>query len=186
MRLIVFLLLLAAPALAEPVPYALQTDQSRVGFTWFFGSTPVKGAMPVKRAALVLDFDRPENSRVRVAADAANASAGNVLAQDVMTGNQILWTDRYPEIIFESSRIRRDGQGGAIVEGDLTLRGITRPQTFRARLFRPGNAAPGDRRRLTIRLEGTLSRAAFGADGYANMVGDTIRLDITALILAQP
>ena len=142
--------------------------------------------MPVKRATLVLDFDNPRNSRVLVAVDAARANAGNILAQDVMTGDQVLWTDRYPEITFVSKRIRRDGAGGAVVEGDLTMRGVTRAQTFRARLFRPGNAAPGDRNRLTIRLDGSLSRSAFGADGYANMVGDRIELDIAALIIAQP
>lgn len=186
MRLIALLMLLAAPAFADPVPYALQADQSRVAFTWFFGSDPIKGAMPVKRADLILDFDRPEKSRVSVSVDAAHANAGNLLAQDVMTGNQVLWTDRYPEITFVSRKIRRDGQGGAIVDGDLTLRGVTRPQTFRARLFRSGNTAPGDRSRLTIRLDGSLSRSAFGADGYANLVGDEIRLDIAALILANP
>ena len=68
------------------------------------------------------------------------------------------------------------------MEGDLTVRGVTRPQTFTARLFRPGKAAPGDRSRLTIRLEGDLSRSAFGAAGYAGVVGDRIELDIQALI----
>lgn len=186
MRVLALLLLLAAPAFADPIPYALQADQSRVAFTWFFGSDPVRGRMPVKRAELVLDFDRPEMSRVAVALDARGANAGNLLAQDVMTGKDVLWTDRYPEITFVSKRVRRDGEGGAIIEGDLTLRGVTRPQTLHARLFRPGSAAPGDRRRLTIRLDGSLSRSAFGAGGYANMVGDRIELDIAALILAQP
>jgi polyisoprenoid-binding protein YceI len=184
MRFLTFLFwLLALPAFADPVAYTLQADQSRVAFTWAFGQTPVTGRMPVSRADLALDFDRPENSRVAVTLNAASANPGNPLADGAMKGNSVLWTDKYPEISFVSKRVRRDGQGGAIIDGDLTMRGVTRPQTLRARLYRPGNTNPGDRRRLTIRLDGSLSRAAFGADGYKSMVGDRIVLDISALIV---
>lgn len=186
MRLTALLVwLFALPAFADPVPYALQADQSRVGFTWAFGQTPVKGRMPVTRADLALDFDRVENSRVSVTLDAAHANPGNPLADGAMKGDSVLWTSRYPEISFVSRRVRRDGEGGAIIEGDLTLRGVTRPQTLRARLYRPGSTEPGDRRRLTIRLDGSLSRAAFGADGYKGMVADRIDLDIACLILQR-
>jgi len=65
------------------------------------------------------------------------------------------------------------------------VRGVTQPQTFTAQLFRPAGQAAGDRSELTIRLKGTLSRAAFGADGYSNFVGDTVDLDIQARIARQ-
>lgn len=183
-RLALVFLLLATQALAAPEPYAL--ERSRVGFTWFFGDDPVTGRMEVSRARLLLDFDRPENSRIDVAVDTTRADAGNPLAAGAMTGQSVLWTERFPEITFRSNSIRRDGAGGAIVAGDLTLRGVTRHQTFRARLFRPPGTASGDRRRLTIRLDGTLSRSAFGADGYGAMVGDEVRLRIEAVIAADP
>ena len=85
-------------------------------------------------------------------------------------------------ITFQSQTVRRDGAGGAILTGRLTVRGVTQPQTFTARLFRAEGAAPGDRSRLTIRLQGDLSRSAFGAGGFAGMVGDTVSLDIQAFI----
>ncbi|MCG6885334.1 MAG: YceI family protein [Silicimonas sp.] len=186
MRFFAFvLIILATAAAADPVPYRLLADQSRVGFTWYFGEDPVPGTMPVSSADIVLDFDQPANSRVLVAVNAAKSSAGNVLANEAMKGQSVLWTDRFPEIVFRSRRISRDGAGGATVEGDLTLRGVTRRQVLSARLFRPGSAAPGDRQRLTVRLEGSLSRSAFGAAGYAGTVGDRIDLDIQAFVVSE-
>lgn len=174
--------LLATGAAAAPSDYKFIRDQSRVGFTWFLGQEAILGTMPVARAEISLDFDRPGNSRVFVAVDAANARAGAPFASEAMKGPGVLSTAKHPEITFRSRSVRRDGQGGALITGDLTLRGVTRPQTLSARLFRPSGTAAGDRTRLTIRLDGRLSRSDFGADAFANFVGDTIVLDIRATL----
>lgn len=186
MRCIFLLLIFCANlAHAEPVAYRLVEDKSRVGFTWFFGESAIKGDMPVSRADITLDFDRPSNSRVLVSVNAAKARAGAALAGEAMKGQSVLWTDRFPEIAFQSEKVRRDGSGGAIMSGTLTVRGQTQPQEFRARLFRPKGTKAGNRDQLTIRLEGSLSRSAFGADGFANMVGDEVILDIQAFIVSD-
>lgn len=179
------LVALSTPSLAAPTNYALKQDQSRVGFTWFLNSDAVNGTMPVSRADIVLDFDRPANSRIRVSVDAARARAGAPFAGEALRGESVLWTDRFPEIIFQSRDVRRDGQGGAIMTGTLTVRGVTQPQTFTAQLFRPAGQAAGDRSELTIRLKGGLSRNAFGAGGFQNFVGDRVELDIRARIVRE-
>ncbi|MGR3514284.1 MAG: YceI family protein [Paracoccaceae bacterium] len=178
------LLVYGAVAQAAPTDYALQRDQSRVGFTWFLNSDPVSGTMPVSRADIALDFDRPANSRVRVAVDASRARAGAPFAGEALKGQNVLWTERFPEITFQSRDVRRDGQGGAIMTGTLTVRGVTQPQTFTARLFRPQGQPAGDRSELTIRLRGSLSRSAFGASGFSSFVGDQVNLDIQARVVA--
>ena len=172
------LLLLGAPTLAAPTDYDLITQQSRVGFTWFLNQDAISGTMPVSRADISLDFDRPNNSRVSVSVDASKARAGAPLASDAIKGKSVLWTDRYPEITFQSRTVKRDGKGGAIMTGTLNVRGVTQPQTFTAQLFRPAGTKAGDRSELTIRLKGSLSRSAFGATGYSSFVGDTVELDI--------
>ncbi|MEO1536367.1 MAG: YceI family protein [Pseudomonadota bacterium] len=170
----------AAPA--KPSDYALQKEQSRVGFTWFMNADAVSGTMPVASADITLDFDSPGNSRVRVAVDASKARVGVPFASEALKGQSVLWTDRFPEITFQSGNVRRDGEGGAIMTGTLTVRGVTQPQTFTARLFRPAGQAAGDRSRLSIRLRGSLSRSAFGASGYSTFVDDRVDLDIQAQI----
>ena len=61
---------------------------------------------------------------------------------------------------------------------------MTRPLSLAAALYRPPGTAASDLRRLDIRLSGQISRAAFGATGYANLVGDRVGLQISARLLA--
>ncbi len=166
---------------AAPQTYELQAEDSRVGFTWFLGSDEIEGRMPVSRADIVLDFDRLQNSRVSVAVDVSRAQAGFPFASQGMKSPKVLWADKYPEITFVSTGLRRNGDG-AFVDGNLTVRGVTKPVVFTAQLFRQSGTQAGDRRRLSILLTGSLSRSAFGADGWADLAGDTVKLAIRARI----
>lgn len=179
------LTLMSLPALAAPVAYALDPAESRVGFIWYFGNDEVTGQMPVSAADIVIDFDQASRSRVSVTLDIARASAGNPLADPAMKGPKVLWAEKFPTITFQSTRVRARGDG-AVIEGNLTLRGVTRPVALDAQLFRRQGSAEGDRSRLTFFLQTTISRSAFGADGFADLVADRVRLDIVARISASP
>lgn len=168
-------------AMAAPVDYTLDKTASDVGFIWFLGKDEVKGSMQVAEARMSLDFVNVANSKVDVSVDAAGARAGAAFADAAMKGPSVLWVDAHPLIRFVSRRVRPDGSG-ALIDGDLTVRGVTRPVTFAAKLFRPADRAAGDKSRLTIRLTGSVSRSAFGADGWSGIVGDEVKLSISAAI----
>jgi polyisoprenoid-binding protein YceI len=71
------------------------------------------------------------------------------------------------------------------VTGNLTIRGVTRPVTLLAEVFRPKGSAEDDRSRLTVRLTGRVNRSDFGAAGWSDMVGDEVRIVINARIDAK-
>jgi polyisoprenoid-binding protein YceI len=175
-------ILAATAGLAAPLTYRLDPGASAVSFVVSVGNSPLKGTMPVSTADLLLDFDQAAASRVDVVLSPVGARMGLPFATEAMKGPDVLAVARYPEIRFVSTRVRADGDG-ATVEGDITIRGVTRPITLAARLYRPEGSQPGHRKDLTIRLTGAVSRAAFGATGFAELVGDDVRLDITARIL---
>ena len=180
-RLIFILLcLVQAPAHAAPESYRLDASRSTVSFTDDLDSAAKIGRMPVRSADL-LDLDNVSASRVLVTLDAHAARAGFILATEAMKSRQVLDTARFPDIHFRSTRIRGDLRS-ATVTGELTLRGVTRPVTLEARLFRQRGTQANDRNNLVVELTGDISRAAFGANGYRNLVGDTIRLRIIARI----
>ncbi|MCX7889821.1 MAG: YceI family protein [Rhodobacteraceae bacterium] len=170
-------------AAAAPVSYALQADRSVVAFETDYGDQGLKirGRMPVLKADLVLDFDAVANSSVTVSVDAAGSTTSNPLATEAMLGRTVLDTRAYPTIDFQSTGVRRNGDG-AKVTGNLTVRGVTRPVTFDAVIYRQKGTEAGDRSNLSILLTGAISRSAFGASGFADLVGDEVRLRILARI----
>lgn len=174
-------LLLAHPLAAAPIPYRLEAENSTVGFETDFGPDLITGTMPVVAADLVIDFDRLSNCRIDVTLDAAQSTASFPFAAQAMTGPKVLDTATHPHITFRSTTVRPKGDG-AEVEGQVTIRGVTRPMVLDAEIWRQKGTVEGDRSRLTVRLTGTVHRADFGAAGWSDMVGNDVRLIITARI----
>jgi polyisoprenoid-binding protein YceI len=170
------------PALADAVPYRLDPAASTVAFGYVLGGTAMRGIMPVASADIALDFDRAAESRVQVVLDVGAAEAGNPIATEAMRSPGVLDAAAHPEIRFESTAIRANGQGAA-VEGRLTIRGVTRPVQLMAEIYRPRGSAAGDLSRLTVVLRGTVARSDFGAAGFADLVADPVSLDIAARLV---
>ena len=178
--------LTALPAQAAPRRYVLDTAGSEVGFQFIMSGLPTPGSNPILRADILLDTNRLEASTVDVELDAQGAYTPAPFALDALRSPLVLGVDEFPRIRFKSRRVQLgpDGRisGGAKITGDLTLRDITRPITLDAALYRAPGSAVDDLERLSAQLTGSLSRAAFGATGYAQLVADTVTLDIRAKI----
>ncbi|MCA0870074.1 YceI family protein [Seohaeicola saemankumensis] len=181
-------LALPAPLAARPQRYVLDTEGSRVAFVFRLAGINHTGTMPVRAADITVDPANLAASRVDVRLDSAGARTGLDYATAALKGPGILDVANHPQIRFQSTRVRLGAAGrisdGARLEGLLTLRGITRPIRLEAALYRLPGSAPDDLSRLTVALKGQLSRASFGATGYADLVADTVALDILAKIRA--
>jgi polyisoprenoid-binding protein YceI len=181
---LVLQLVLGVPALATPIAYQLDPEASTVAFETDFGPDLITGSIPLKLADLRLDFDNVENCTVSVALDVTGATASFPFAAQALRGPKVLDAETHPQMTFESTSVAGAG-AAADVSGDLTIRGVTRPVTFRAEIFRPQGSAETDRSRLTVRLTGRVNRSDFGATGWLDLVGDEVRIIITARINAK-
>jgi polyisoprenoid-binding protein YceI len=70
--------------------------------------------------------------------------------------------EQHPELRFASKRIERDGDD-VTIEGELTLRGVTRPVTIAGTVVGPTPDAYGNER-LAFDVETTVDRRDFGID----------------------
>ena len=88
----------------------------------------------------------------------------------------------HPRLAFASTEVELSADGAAIVRGDLTLRGTTKPLELRGSWTAPVEGLGGDQR-FGLELEGTLDRFDYGISWAANLpgggdvVGRTIRLE---------
>jgi len=85
---------------------------------------------------------------------------------------------RFPEMTYLSTRIDRTGETTLKVEGEITLRGITRPMALDVSVTdRKPDAAAGARY-ARFRGAGSLKRSEFGMVKYIDMVGDRVDFSI--------
>lgn len=174
-----------SPALqAGTVAYQMDAANSTVAFETDFGPDKITGAIPLERADLKLDFADVTNCTVDVALDVTGATASFPFAAQALKGPKVLAAKDHPRMTFESTSVKGAGEV-AEVTGNLTIRNVTKAVTLKAQLFRPQGSAPDDLHHLTVKLSGSVNRSDFGATGWSDMVGDEVRILITAKIDAQ-
>jgi polyisoprenoid-binding protein YceI len=89
--------------------------------------------------------------------------------------------EKFPEMTYHSTRVERTGDTTLRIEGELTLRGITRPLTLEASVTdrRPdAAAAAAGKRYATFRAEGNLKRSEYGITKYIDLLGDRVDIAI--------
>ncbi|WP_170769513.1 YceI family protein [Ruegeria lacuscaerulensis] len=179
-------LTLASSALAAPRTYQLVPEETSVDFTFDLSGISQSGTMPIESADIQIDLNDLLNSRVDVILNVAKARTKLPFARKPMLSESVLAAKEYPTIHFVSTSVQL-GEGGrisngAIINGDLTVRGVTMPIELKADLFRAPGSAADSLDDLSIRLTGELNRHDFGASGFADLVQDTVGLDIRAEI----
>lgn len=96
-------------------------------------------------------------------------------------------SERYPQLRFESRELAVDDDDGSLtVEGDLTIKGTTRPVTGRGRYVHvEADMAGGER--IGLRLETTVDRREFGLDWNAPLPkgGFALGNDVTLVVALE-
>ena len=170
-------------ALAAPLAYQLNAGRSNVGFGVSLGNDTLTGSMPVRSADLSLDFNDITKSRVNVTLNAAGTKMGVFFATDAILSPDLLDVSRHPTIQFRSTSVRQGATPSeAVVTGNLTVRGVTRPVTLRTQLTQDRSTVGQSNPELTLILRGALNREDFDMSAYKGLVGPTVQLDIRASI----
>jgi polyisoprenoid-binding protein YceI len=159
MRLVVLasvLALSAGQAVAAAAP-AWRADMaaSRLGFTGAMNGQAFKGAFGRWDVQIAFDPKNLPASRVVAAIDMTSARTGDQTRDEALPTADWFSAKAFPRASFVSRTIRPAGPGRYVAQGDLTLRGVTRPVSLPFTL-----ALTGD----TARMSGavTLDRSAFG------------------------
>lgn len=123
--------------------------------------------------------------RVMVAIDTASFDASPSFLSPIIKGGGMLDVARYPEIRFVSTRFVQTGEGGGLLVGNLTIRGITHQVTL---LVTPSRAAehPKHAGSLAFSAAGDISRRAFGLSAWSPIVGDAVHMSIQVEFVHTP
>ena len=138
----------------------------------------IEGHFPVVEGVLVRDPERDTLSvDVRIDARALQMTRGSWLTW--AQSEEFFDVERHPWIRFRSLPFaaHRLREGGTI-EGQATLRGVTRPIRFQlapATCPAPGSACP-------LHAEGEVNRSLFGMDAHRVALGDRVRLSFSVML----
>ncbi len=126
---------------------------------------------------VVYDKDEPA-AQVNITVDTTSIDTGFVPFNEHIQGADFLDTATYPSATFKSTDVKfKDGKPVAI-EGELTIKGITRPVTLTVTSFFEGPHPMMKKDAIGANATAIIKRSEFNAGKFAPAVGDEVTLDI--------
>jgi polyisoprenoid-binding protein YceI len=184
--LLAFALVAAAPALAQ-VPagvtsgtYKVDTGHTQVLFTvMHLGISEYTGQFTQPTGSLVLDTADPSKSKVEVTF-AIDKVSTTVPALDAhLKTKDFFDAATFPTGTFVSTSVKATGKT-AVITGNLTLRGVTKPVTLHATFTGGGPHPMSKKPNVGFTATTTVKRSEFGVSYGIPMVSDDVKLVINA------
>jgi polyisoprenoid-binding protein YceI len=169
----------AACAHAEPVAWRIDPAATRVHFeVLHFGTSTSRGRFDRLGGSIVLD-GAAHQGEISIEVDTASVSTGLAPFDSVLRGSDLLAVDAHPKAWFIARRIAFDGAAPRRVQGEITLRGISRPLELRALRYACRTPVAAPRREVCGGdFEAELRRSDFGMHFGLPFVADRVRLRI--------
>lgn len=132
------LTLVVAASTAAPVAYKIDKSHSDVGFKvrHFFSKTP--GRFSDFSGVIMLDEKNPSASSVDVKIQTASIQTNHEGRDKHLRGDDFFNAEKFPVITFKSTKITPVEGNKFKVDGDLTIRDVTKPVTLDAELVGMG------------------------------------------------
>ena len=130
LALVVALSAFSVAAFAAPETFNLDPTHTAPRFEYtHFGYSNQQHRFDKTSGKVVIDRAAHTGS-VDVTIDATSVNTGYALFNQHIQGADFFDTAKYPVITFKSSKVKFDGDKPVAVEGDLTIKGVTKPVTL--------------------------------------------------------
>jgi polyisoprenoid-binding protein YceI len=173
----------ATPVFAAPETFVLDAGHTFPRFSYsHLGYSTQLSRFNKTTGKVVLDKVAHTGS-VDVVIDMKSVDTGSAVFDGHIQGEDYLDTAKYPTATFKSTAVRFDGDKPVAVDGDLTIKGITKPVTLTVTSFQAMPHPMLKRDAIGANATTTVKRTDFNAGKYAPYVGDevTISLAIEAI-----
>ena len=171
---------LAAPAQAAE-EYVFDEGHTFILFdVSHLGFSRTHGQFRTFEGTFMLDREEPANSSVTMVIDAASLDTRHEARDAHLRNADFFNVEAYPEITFVSTDVELTGEATALVTGDLTMLGVTRPVTLDVTLNQLGEHPMNGNTVAGFTATTTLNRSDFGMTSYVPAVGDDVAILIQA------
>lgn len=192
LQLFTTLLMLFSPLLtqAEDIKlgrevYNFDTDHTNI--MWFashLGFSNSMGQFMEYDGQIILDHGHPDQSSVNITIQTASIMTGLPKFDTHLKSADFFDVEKYPTATFTSTKVTLEDGDKAIVDGNFTLLGITKPLTLKIRLNKRSMDIPKNKMRTGFSVKTTVKRSLWNMKKYLPFVGDDviIRIEAEALV----
>jgi polyisoprenoid-binding protein YceI len=174
-----------ASALAAPVTYGVDGTHTFPRFSYsHFGYSTQLSSFSKTSGKVVFDAEAKKGS-VDIVIDMKSVSTGFADFNEHIQGEDFLDTAKFPQATFKSTKVIFEGDKPQLIEGQLTIKGVTKLVTLTVTSFQAMPHPMMKKPALGANAFTLIKRSEFNAGKYAPYVGDDVRIDIAIEAIAQ-
>ena len=161
--------------------YAVEPNHTQVIFAVdHFGFSIFRGFLSQASGTLTLDPAKLSATQLSVTIPVGSIRTTSAKLDEELNSADWLDTRQFPTATFVSTKVALGPQGAAMIDGNLTLHGITKPARMLVH-FRGAGSNPLSKA-ATIGFDGrmTIARSQFGVTKYVPLVSDHVEVTIAA------
>ncbi|MDO4232253.1 MAG: YceI family protein [Lautropia sp.] len=175
----------AAPVLAAPQSYEIDPTHTFPSFSYnHMGLSTQQSKFNTTTGTVVLDKAKKTGS-VDLEIDMKSVSTGTAAFDEHIQAADFLDTAKFPKATFKSTKVNFNGDAPASVEGNLTIKGVTKPVTLEVTYFTNKEHPMKRKDAIGANARTTIKRSEFNAGKYVPMVGDDVQILITLEAVAK-
>lgn len=168
----------AAPVLAAPETYNVDSSHTFPRFSYsHFGLSTQISRFNKTTGTLVVD-KAAKTAQVDIVIDTTSVDTGFDTFNEHIQGADFLDTAHYPTATFKSNKVRFKGDKPVALDGDLTIKGVTKPVTLTITRFTEMTHPMLNKDAIGADAQVVIKRSAFNAGKYAPNVGDDVTINI--------
>jgi polyisoprenoid-binding protein YceI len=175
----------ASAAFAAPETYVVDGSHTYPRFSYsHLGFSTQLSRFNTTTGKVVFDKAAKTGS-VDIEIDAKSVDTGSTLFNQHIQGEDFLDTAKYPKAMFKSTNVVFEGDKPAKIEGNLTIKGVTKPVTLTVTSFQAMPHPMQKKDAIGANAYTTIKRSEFNTGKYAPNVGDEVRIDIAIEAIKQ-
>ncbi|MFT9423631.1 MAG: YceI family protein [Acetobacter syzygii] len=166
--------------------YAVEPGHTQVGFSVLhFGFTNYFGAFSNASGTLAFNAQTPASSKLTVNIPVSSVQTTSSQLTDELKGAQWFDATKFPVATFVSTSVKITDPNNATVQGNLTLHGVTKPETLQVHFVGAGVNPMDKKYTIGFDATGTLKRSDFGIKTYVPYISDEVTLRIAGAFEKQ-
>ena len=171
--------------MAAPVTYGVDGSHTFPRFSYsHFGYSTQLSSFSKTSGKVVFDAEAKKGS-VDIVIDMKSVSTGFADFNEHIQGEDFLDTAKFPQATFISTKVIFQDDKPQFIEGQLTIKGVTKPVTLTVTSFQAMPHPMMKKSALGANAFTMIKRSEFNAGKYAPYVGDEVRIDIAIEAIAQ-
>jgi polyisoprenoid-binding protein YceI len=166
--------------------YRIEPNHTQIGFAVdHFGFSIFRGAFTGASGSLSIDPANPAKAQLSVTVPIASVQTSNPTLNEELVSADWFDATKFPNATFVSSAITLGPNNTALVDGNLTIHGVTRPARMQVH-FHGAGINPMDKA-LTAGFDARMAfnRSDFGVAKYVPLVSDHVELTIAGAFEKQ-